>query len=435
MDKIGNMSYLFDFSERITGIDVSYKNIERNKSTFISGLEKSFHSWFRLTPSFGPDMVRTILKEFKADNDKIILDPFAGASTTLIEAKLLGYKSYGFEINPFLYFVGKTNLNWNIDINSILAIRNEIIKKFYLLQYQYINFSCEELPYELPRIHNVYRWWRPDVLKDLLILKYLINIVAKKHGAEYRDFLFLALAGVLIPELTNVTLGKLQLHFVDKLNEKMNVIETFLPKLNMMISDLANIDKNKKLTTSSLFLIDSTNISSDLLPEKIDIVITSPPYPNRYSYVWNTRPYLYLFDIFSNAKEASELDLKTIGGTWGTATSILSKGIIYPINNIIDELVGPTAENIRKVDNMMANYIMKYFNMLYTQINKMLPLLSNNVKILYVVGNSEIKGTFVETDVILSNIFKKIGFSSTNINRFRKRNSGKNLFESNVYAS
>src|SRR5207244_3369709 len=102
--------------------------------------------------------------------------------------------------------------------------------------------------------------------------------------------------------------------------------------------------------------IDSTSDDVLKVKGKIDRVITSPPYPNRYSYVWNTRPHLYLLGMFTNAKQASDLDQKTIGGTWGTATSSLIKGTIEPAYPVVAKEVGPVAEEIRKTDNLMANY-------------------------------------------------------------------------------
>jgi len=428
------MDTLFDLSETINGEIVTYDKIHRNQSTFLSGVEKSFHNWFRLTPSFGADLVKSILYEFNASTDSVILDPFAGASTTLIESKLLGFKSYGFEINPFLHFVGKTNLFWDFNKDSLQQLSKNIRTK-YISDIQYFGKSdCENLPFKIPEIHNVYRWWRPDILKQLLILKNAIITETSHFDTVYKNFFNLALAGVLVPHLTNVTLGKLQLHFIDRTNHKIDVESIYFSHLDMMITDITNIPDNTKTVESTLINIDSTTVNTTTIPDKIDIVITSPPYPNRYSYVWNTRPYLYFFDIFSGPKEASSLDMKTIGGTWGTATSILNKGIIEPISKDIADIILPTTENIRLQDNLMANYVMKYFNMLYSQIEKMIPLLSHEPKIVYVVGNSEIKGVFVETDILLSKIFKSFGFQSTSINRFRKRNSGKNLFESNVYA-
>ena len=202
-----------------------------------------------------------------------------------------------------------------------------------------------------------------------------------------------------------------------------------------MVSDLSDVILLEGLGTAKAFQTDSTNpvIASDL--PLVDRVITSPPYPNRYSYVWNTRPHLYLLGFFENAKQASELDLSTIGGTWGAATSILSNGRIEPKYPIVRRAVSPVTEKIAASDGMMANYVMKYFNLLAQQIAALHASLSADGQVAYVVGCSRIKGVYVETDVLLAEILEGLGYRVKRIERFRRRHSGKDLHESTVYAA
>lgn len=357
------MQHSLPFIEAETG-NIQYHKIHRDHATFKSGLSKEVHNWFRLTPSFGPDLVHHILNNFNYSHSSVVLDPFAGASTTLIECQLLNIKSYGFEINPFLYYVGKTSCCWDLNAATLQEITRDIFYLYDKLKKQFDGISCDNLPYKLPTIHNIYRWWRPDVLKDLVILKNSIFEASASFDEKYKDFFSLCLASVLIPDLTNVTLGKLQLHFKDRQNDTINVIETYKLHLNLMLNSLNKVSQLKIKNHAELFHVDATNLENVTIPNTIDIVITSPPYPNRYSYVWNTRPYLYFFDLFSSPRQASELDKRTIGGTWGTATSCISKGIVEPYNETIKQHVVPVVNKIRHNDNLMANYVMKYFNLL-----------------------------------------------------------------------
>lgn len=416
---------------------IVYNPISTKAATFKSGTNKKIHNWFRLTPSFGPDLVDVMLEKLRYQNGDIVLDPFAGASTTLIQCKLKGIESFGFEINPLLFFVGKTSLNWNLNATILEVSLTCIQRIFRSVTNGLSGKDVEDLGFEIPKIHNVYRWWRKDVLKELLILKHIIN--QSDLETQYKDFLLLALAGVLVPELTNVTLGKLQLHFINRESDNINVFDVFLRHVSTMIEDLKviNLEYRENPVDASLFHTDSTNISHLNLKNKPNLIITSPPYPNRYSYVWNTRPHLYFLDIFSTPKEASSLDLNTIGGTWGVATSNLMKGKIEPLYPIVDEVISPVVDEIRKNDNLMANYVIKYFNLIAKQILEMENVIAENTKVAYVVGNSEIKGVYIETDLLLAKIFEglQIGYSVFEITRFRKRNSGVNLYESIVYAS
>lgn len=411
---------------------VSYNHIPVKQSTFKAGLAAQVHRWFRLTPSYGPDLVREMLCKLKCARSEVVLDPFSGASTTLIESAFEGYDSYGFEINPFLYWVGKTSVNWNIDPFALQNDLLDIIDNFKSDATKIKFSNLDENGLHIPKIHNPLRWWRKDVLTHILILKRAIHNLSKTQANK--DFFLLGLAGVLVPDLTNVTLGRLQLHFIERDNDEIDVISTFKHHVDRMIADLNDISELKDTGTAKIFNANSLLLDDVTLEKEISCVITSPPYPNRYSYVWNTRPHLYMLDFFSTAKEASDLDKETIGGTWGTATSILGKGVIEGVFPFFEESITPVVSKIRHEDNLMANYVMKYFNLLATQISVMDRLPQKNLRCAYVVGNSRVKGVYVETDVLLGKIFSGLGYKINSIERIRKRNSGKDLHESIVYA-
>ena len=413
---------------------IVYTPISGKDATFKSGTRKKIHNWFRLTPSFGPDLVDILLGRLAPREGDLLLDPFSGAGTTLIQSRLNHVDSIGFEINPLLYFVGKTSLDWTLDPAALDALLQSIERRYKRRSRELKGQTAEDCGLPIPRIHNVYRWWRDDVLKELLILKDVIRTTE-----AYPDFFSLGLAAVLVPDLTNVTLNKLQLHFIDRTDDDIRVFDTFKRHIRMMIDDMRIISAEYagSQTQASLYHTDATDIGGLAIDRKVNLVITSPPYPNRYSYVWNTRPHLYFLDIFDNPKQASGLDSRTIGGTWGVATSSLAKGVVEPLYPVLDEILSPLISRIRRVDNLMANYVVKYFNLLAKQILEMEHIAAPDIRLAYVVGNSEIKGVYVETDVLLGRILEGLGlgYRVSEINRFRKRNSGVNLYESIVYAA
>ncbi|MCG3776177.1 MAG: hypothetical protein JW395_3026 [Nitrospira sp.] len=393
-------------------------------------MHQPIHRWFRLTPSYGPKLVEDILEKFGCDRFDSVYDPFAGAGTTLIHCQLNGLTAYGTEINPFLHWVCDTSLSWRLEPATIHAELKEISSIYKALDAS-LPIELDALDLPIPPIHNPLRWWRPDILRQLLILKHAIQGESSK---ENTSFFLLALASALIPDLSNITLGRLQLHFIDRSNDSIKVLDTFLQKVSLMIADLSFVQATSLDCKTNIFLSDATKPLPELVGQNITHVITSPPYPNRYSYVWNTRPFLYFFDFMSTPGEASHLDLRSIGGTWGTATYALAKGRIEPESEAVARCVMPIVETIRSVDNLMANYVLKYFNMLAGQIITMDGYLASGAEVAYVVGCSRIKGQFVETDVLLGKLFEGLGYATTSIERIRKRNSGKDLHESIVYA-
>jgi hypothetical protein len=144
----------------------------------------------------------------------------------------------------------------------------------------------------------------------------------------------------------------------------------------------------------------------------------------------------YLFGFLTEAVEASNIDKRTIGGTWGTATSELLTGEIAPISDAVAGAVSKVVAEIRVSDNLMANYAMHYFNRLAQQIIELESVIAEDARIAYVVGNSWLKGCYVATDVLLAQIIDNLGlrYRVSHIHRFRRRHSGKDLYESIVYA-
>lgn len=86
---------------------------------------------------------------------------------------------------------------------------------------------------------------------------------------------------------------------------------------------IAKTAKIQPTVTPTVYHCDSKKIPFELT-NAFDTVITSPPYPNRISYIRELRPYMYWLDFLSSSEQASVMDWNTIGGTWGSATSRLS---------------------------------------------------------------------------------------------------------------
>jgi hypothetical protein len=417
-----------------TGVSHTINHRHRRLVTFKGGQEKLAHRWFRLTPSFSPDLVVDILERF-GNKEARVLDPFSGRGTTPIECQLRNIPCVGVEINPALYFAASTSLKWNVSperleqqFKSIVRNATALIKKYASLTPESLS---ETLGVPLPRIHNVYRWWRADVLRDLLVIKHAILNTAS--DPDERDLLLLALMSILL-DTANITLGRLQLHFIDRSADAIEPLALYKTSSSVIIEDLKKLSANPPKASSKIYLGDNRLIADQIGDFRANLVITSPPYPNRYSYVWNTRPHLYFMQWFSTPTEAAALDCKTIGGTWGTATSRHQKGCYEYSHDAVESVVSDVVAQIRKSDLLMSNYVAMYFDDLYKSISETKKSLVDGAVCAYVVGNSRMKGTIVETDHLLAKLFDKLGFELLGNEEIRRRNSGKELHETIVFA-
>ncbi len=65
------------------------------------------HDFYNYPARFSPHFVREAIKVFSKPND-LIIDPFVGGGTTLVEARLLNRHSIGFDVSSLATFIAKT---------------------------------------------------------------------------------------------------------------------------------------------------------------------------------------------------------------------------------------------------------------------------------------------------------------------------------------
>lgn len=90
---------MFDLQENISS---TITNGQANK---VNPKDRAFHEWYRFVLSFPPHLVDSYIDDFHIQSGQVILDPFCGTGTTLVEAKLKGIASIGLESNPFPFLL------------------------------------------------------------------------------------------------------------------------------------------------------------------------------------------------------------------------------------------------------------------------------------------------------------------------------------------
>ena len=179
---------------------------------------------------------------------------------------------------------------------------------------------------------------------------------------------------------------------------------------------------------SSVNLCDARHLDS-IADDQFTCVITSPPYPNRMSYIRELRPYMYWLHYLSDGRAAGEMDWQAIGGTWGCATSNVAKWT-PPIARRVpfpgfEEILARVAER----SSLLSNYIHKYFFDMMDHCLALFRVVRSGGRLHYIVGNSKFYDVLLPVEEIYREMFVASGFVNAEVRPIRKRTSKKELFE------
>src|SRR6266446_10768519 len=95
--------------------------------------DRAAHDWYRFVLSYPAHLVRNYISRFEVDPDGLVLDPFCGTGTTLVECKKLGIRSVGIESNPMASFASQVKVDWSVDPMGLVQHANLIAKGTVLL--------------------------------------------------------------------------------------------------------------------------------------------------------------------------------------------------------------------------------------------------------------------------------------------------------------
>jgi DNA modification methylase len=405
--------------------DIETIDIEKRVDyTFKYNTRLGRHGWLRLTPAYSVKLVEEIIKKDCKKGD-MILDPFSGTATTGLVASEMGFSSVLYEINPFLIWLG------NIKCHNYSCQELERLQKQFDQCLETVVISDS---YWIPPIHNIERWWHSDTLSVLSSIRNrLVEIFDEPNGNHYHNLVWVAFSRLII-ETSSAAFNHVSMSF------KENTVQYGFSQINRLFktifSNIIDSAKVQLLGNANVIYTDS-KILSENETNCFDTVITSPPYPNRISYIRELRPYMYWVKFLKNGSDAGALDWEAIGGTWGVATSNLKNWT--PINTNLPHRLYEVCEKINRCEDknaeVLSKYVHKYFDNIYSHLFNMSKLLKSNAKVNYIVGNSSFYGHFVETQEIIAESMGQIGYKKIKIDTIRRRNTKKGLLEYNVKAS
>jgi hypothetical protein len=381
------------------------------------------HGWLRLTPAYSLRLVREHIATLGPGS--VVTDPFSGTGTTALAAAEHGMRGQALDINPFLIWLGQAKTRHydagslaaaEASLPSVVADARALLGSATLWQ---------------PRLANIDRWWAPAALAELKALRAALDARPPDHA---RDLLDIAFCRSLITA-SNAAFNHQSMSFKDPVSVADgvgSVLASFVRQAEeILVSAAADLPGDAELVRSDSRGIDSAGVAP------CDVLLTSPPYVNRMSYIRELRPYMYWLRYLNEPTDASNLDWTAIGGTWGTATSRLATWRSLeetPIAAVLEPVCARIARDGGKSGPLLANYVRKYFADMWPHFQSAYKHVKSGGRATYIVGNSTFYGNLVPVEEWYQVLLREAGFGPVTVTVIRKRNSNKQLWEFDVTA-
>lgn len=398
---------------------------QRADYTHKPNLKAGRHGWLRLTPAYSVRVVEEIISQ--TTGHRRVFDPFCGTGTTALSAAYHGHDAATTEINPFLVWLAKAKTDHYSPavVTRTRGLCREIIATVRAGKLQAA---------VRPPIHNIERWWPQHALDFLCSLQAAIEHATAPQSQE-ATLLKVAFCRTLI-QLSNAAFNHQSMSFKDvetiELALEHDHGESFTHDLDFILNGASENPEGEGVILQQ----DARNLA-EMKVEPFDLVITSPPYANRMSYIRELRPYMYWLKFLLTAREAGELDWQAIGGTWGIATSRLNEWTPPPgsyQSNHLDATLSKIAAPENANGALLSTYVHKYCVDMAEHFSGLRKLLNPGARLHYIVGNSTFYGVLLPVEEYYADMLTRLGFTSVNVRSIRKRNSKKELVEFDVSA-
>jgi len=361
--------------------------------SYVGNKNIPFLRLYRYKEAFSYEFVKEYIKKFCKNKDSLIFDPFCGMGTTLFVSYTLGFPSIGIDKLPVAVFITKT-------LPLFFKLEKGILKDTYKKIKEKMKKSplCH-VAMDVPIMQVAFP---PEGLEELRKIKSTID----KLNSPLKNIFLLLFFSIL--EECSYTSKDGQFLRLNK-NKKVNrPIEALYRKVLQAEEDIkyAQYFFNQRVNKGKYYITqgDTRNLSKIQFPTKPNLLITSPPYANRYDY---TRTYSLelCFHFVKNFEELREIRMNLL------RSHIESK--VYDEEPVPHEAVEEIIDLLskRKLNNPKIPQMIKgYFIDMNKTILEWYKVLASGSTVVVVVDNVRFEGELVPVDLILSDLAERVGF-------------------------
>lgn len=347
---------------------------------------------------------------FSQEND-IVVDPFCGTGTVLLEASIANRNAIGIDVNPLATLISKTKTT-KVNIQNLQAELKKIKEEFKLHQ-------RSKKKYSIPNISNIEDWYSPENIRKLSKIKYIVSAINDQDIREFFQVVFsicckkfsYADPRISVPVKINIdkfpeghSLREAAVKNLKFIN-KNKVFEFFIEQAEKNINRLMNYQNTTMLNSNQVkvFNRNITTLEHTLIEDdSIQLILTSPPYVSAQKYIRASSLSLQWLEL--NESTIAELNKQSVG------REDFPKTEYENFHTTGFENIDAILKKIFDINKLRAYITYRYLIEMNTAFQKFYNLLKNDGYFIMVIGNNTIAGYEFLTYKYLVDIAKKIGF-------------------------
>jgi DNA modification methylase len=392
-----------EFGEKIVRIDgdipINLDISNGDRFLFISYDQSKFtHGLHKYPAKFFPELPRWIIKRYSNEGE-IVLDPFAGSSTSNVEALLLKRNSVGIDVDPFSRFLSKVKTT-PLDENEIKLAQIDILKA--LVAFNPLKVSENNIPF-FPYRDN---WFNKEIILELAYIKNIIESL--DTNSDIRDFFKICFSSI-IRSVSNADDNCTRTVIRKKLNKKVypaDALKKFAETILVNVPKIIEFSNIYPENTSVAFPDNMDARSIKYNDCFFDLALTSPPYANAVDYPRTHQLESYWLGLVNGS--LTPLKRKHVG-----TESVLYAN--YKDLHAIDiEIADKVISKIYYKDKRRAYIAYKYLNDIKKNLEEVYRVLKIGGYYVIVVGNNKIRGELFENWKYIMALAEDIGFNVEN---------------------
>ena len=332
-----------------------------------------------------------------------VLDPMAGSGVVLRQAIELGHDAVGFDLDPLAVLMARV---WTTPVpdGKLDKWTTRVIQKAQATPAETAKLDWIDAEEETQSFVNY--WFGPQQRADLRRIAFVLNSFGHGDGEEDAaslDLIRLALSRIIVTKEPRASLARDTSHSRPHKvleNSTFQVFPAFEESIRFLQGRLAKHPPRGagEVETGDARRLDSVNNGS------VDAVITSPPYLNAIDYLRGHR--LALVWLGYGLKGLRRIRAGSIGA---------ERAPDSPETRNLFSRIGEAMGNLEELPNRYRLMVARYAEDLYRVTSEIARVLRPGGTATLVVGNSCLKGTFVQNAAGVTEAARMVGLKPTSI--------------------